>query len=241
MTSSGTEASMSAIRLARAATGRDAPGQVRRRLPRPRRRPARRGRLRARHAGHPVLARRARGRRRGDRRSCPGTTSRPCAPRSPPTRPPRSWPSPTRPTWASSRPRRGFLEGLRELATESGALLVFDEVITGFRVAPGGAQELTGVMPDLTDHGQGHRRRAPGRGLRRPGRADVAHRAGRRRLPGGHAEREPAGRRRRPRRAARRSTRRPTCASPTPRARSPPGCARPRARGRSRSPRRPGC
>ena len=51
-------------------------------------------------------------------------------------------------------PAGGFLEGLRELATESGALLVFDEVITGFRVAPGGAQELTGVMPDLTVMGK---------------------------------------------------------------------------------------
>ena len=45
-------------------------------------------------------------------------------------------------------PRCGFLELLRELCTET--LLVFDEVITGFRVAPGGAQELTGVSPDLT-------------------------------------------------------------------------------------------
>ena len=63
---------------------------------------------------------------------------------------------------------------LRELATESGALLVFDEVITGFRVAPGGAQELTGVHARPDRDGQGHRRRAPGRGLRRPGGADGA-------------------------------------------------------------------
>ena len=47
-------------------------------------------------------------------------------------------------------PEPGFLELTRELATEHGALLVFDEVITGFRVSSGGAQELTGVMPDLT-------------------------------------------------------------------------------------------
>ena len=47
-------------------------------------------------------------------------------------------------------PREGFLELLRELADESGALLVFDEVISGFRVAPGGVQELAGVTPDLT-------------------------------------------------------------------------------------------
>jgi glutamate-1-semialdehyde 2,1-aminomutase len=47
-------------------------------------------------------------------------------------------------------PEPGFLEGLRELCDESGALLVFDEVITGFRVARGGAQQRFGVLPDLT-------------------------------------------------------------------------------------------
>jgi glutamate-1-semialdehyde 2,1-aminomutase len=47
-------------------------------------------------------------------------------------------------------PQEGFLELLRDLATENGALLVFDEVISGLRVARGGAQELTGVLPDLT-------------------------------------------------------------------------------------------
>src|SRR3954453_14024602 len=51
-------------------------------------------------------------------------------------------------------PASGFLELLRELATEHGALLVFDEVITGFRVSRGGAQELCGVMPDLTGMGK---------------------------------------------------------------------------------------
>jgi glutamate-1-semialdehyde 2,1-aminomutase len=51
-------------------------------------------------------------------------------------------------------PAGGFLELLRELATEHGALLVFDEVITGFRISPGGAQELTGVLPDLTVMGK---------------------------------------------------------------------------------------
>jgi glutamate-1-semialdehyde 2,1-aminomutase len=47
-------------------------------------------------------------------------------------------------------PEPGFLEALRRLCDASGALLVFDEVITGFRVARGGAQQLFGVMPDLT-------------------------------------------------------------------------------------------
>ncbi len=47
-------------------------------------------------------------------------------------------------------PVPGFLEGLREITTAYGALLIFDEVMTGFRVALGGAQELYGVTPDLT-------------------------------------------------------------------------------------------
>ena len=47
-------------------------------------------------------------------------------------------------------PERRFLEGLRDLCDASGALLVFDEVITGFRVGRGGAQERYGVLPDLT-------------------------------------------------------------------------------------------
>jgi glutamate-1-semialdehyde 2,1-aminomutase len=47
-------------------------------------------------------------------------------------------------------PRQGFLEGLRELTRRSGALLIFDEVITGFRLGLGGAQGLNGIKPDLT-------------------------------------------------------------------------------------------
>jgi glutamate-1-semialdehyde 2,1-aminomutase len=47
-------------------------------------------------------------------------------------------------------PAKGFLEALRGLCDASGALLVFDEVITGFRIARGGAQERLGVLPDLT-------------------------------------------------------------------------------------------
>lgn len=47
-------------------------------------------------------------------------------------------------------PREGFLEGLRRLCSRDGILLVFDEVISGFRAAPGGAQQLYGVRPDLT-------------------------------------------------------------------------------------------
>ena len=51
-------------------------------------------------------------------------------------------------------PRPGYLEGARELCTEHDALLIFDEVITGFRLAPGGAQEYFGVTPDLAVFGK---------------------------------------------------------------------------------------
>lgn len=51
-------------------------------------------------------------------------------------------------------PREGFLAGLRELCDEFDALLIFDEVITGFRIALGGAQEYFKVMPDLTTLGK---------------------------------------------------------------------------------------
>jgi glutamate-1-semialdehyde 2,1-aminomutase len=51
-------------------------------------------------------------------------------------------------------PRPGFLEALRELCTRHGALLVFDEVMTGFRLAYGGAQQLYGIRPDLSTFGK---------------------------------------------------------------------------------------
>ncbi|MCI0435250.1 MAG: aspartate aminotransferase family protein [Gemmatimonadetes bacterium] len=52
-------------------------------------------------------------------------------------------------------PREGFLEGLRELCTKHGALLIFDEVITGFRVSLGGAQKYFDVTPDLATFAKG--------------------------------------------------------------------------------------
>lgn len=51
-------------------------------------------------------------------------------------------------------PKADFLQGLRDLTRASGALLVFDEVMTGFRVHPGGAQTLYGIQPDLTTLGK---------------------------------------------------------------------------------------
>ncbi len=51
-------------------------------------------------------------------------------------------------------PEEGFLQGLRDLCTKNGALLIFDEVITGFRLAPGGAAEFYGVLPDIYAYGK---------------------------------------------------------------------------------------
>jgi glutamate-1-semialdehyde 2,1-aminomutase len=51
-------------------------------------------------------------------------------------------------------PEPGYLHGLRELCTKHGIILIFDEVMTGFRLAPGGAQELFGVTPDMTTLGK---------------------------------------------------------------------------------------
>ena len=51
-------------------------------------------------------------------------------------------------------PREGYLQQVRELVTRAGALLIFDEVMTGFRLARGGAQELYGVAPDITTLGK---------------------------------------------------------------------------------------
>jgi glutamate-1-semialdehyde 2,1-aminomutase len=52
------------------------------------------------------------------------------------------------------RPAEGYLAAARELSRQSGSLLIFDEVISGFRLAPGGAQELYGISPDLTTLGK---------------------------------------------------------------------------------------
>jgi glutamate-1-semialdehyde 2,1-aminomutase len=51
-------------------------------------------------------------------------------------------------------PKEGFLQGIRELCDDAGILLLFDEVVTGFRLAYGGAQEFFGVRPDLASYGK---------------------------------------------------------------------------------------
>ena len=52
-------------------------------------------------------------------------------------------------------PLPGYLQGVRDLCDRHGIVLIFDEVITGFRVDPGGAQSLYGITPDLTVLGKG--------------------------------------------------------------------------------------
>ena len=71
----------------------------------------------------------------------------------------------------------GFLEAAGRLADESGALLVFDEVVSGFRWAPGGVQEVSGVRPDLTALGKILAGGMPGGAV--CGRADVMDHLGR--------------------------------------------------------------
>ena len=139
-------------RLHRAREGR----QVHRLLPRPRGRVPGGGRQRRAHAGAARQPRRHQGddgrhaarrvqRRRGARRAV-RRARRARSPRSSSSR----WPA----TWASCRRSRASSRRARELCTRHGALLIFDEVITGFRVAWGGAQERYGVMPDLTTLGK---------------------------------------------------------------------------------------
>src|SRR5262249_8928040 len=58
------------------------------------------------------------------------------------------------PLQRSLKPEPGFLEGLRQLTRRHGVVLVFDEIVTGFRIAWGGAQERYGVTPDLACYGK---------------------------------------------------------------------------------------
>jgi glutamate-1-semialdehyde 2,1-aminomutase len=149
MTSSGTEASMSAIRLARAATGRDAVLK-----------------FAGAYHGHVdgLLAEAGSGLATQGIPASPGVTEaqahdtevvpwndRAAVSQAVEERPPAviiAEPYPA--NMGLVPPDEGFLEFLRSVADESGALLVFDEVISGFRVGRGGVQGITGVTPDLT-------------------------------------------------------------------------------------------
>ena len=90
-------------------------------------------------------------------------------------------------------PQPGYLEFLREITAANGALLIFDEVMTGFRLAKGGAQERFGITPDLSCFGKviggglpvgAFGGRARDHGLPRAAGPGVS---------GRHAERQPAG------------------------------------------------
>ncbi len=89
------------------------------------------------------------------------------------------------------RPSQAFHETLRRLCTQHGAVLIFDEVMTGFRVGPQGAQGVFGITPGPHDARQGDRRRDARGRLRRAPRHHGEARAGRARLPGRHALRKP--------------------------------------------------
>jgi glutamate-1-semialdehyde 2,1-aminomutase len=87
-----------------------------------------------------------------------------------------------------------FLRAMRELTAHHGALLIFDEVMSGFRVALGGAQALYGHRAGSHGAGQGDRRRLAGGRLRRQARGDEASRAAGAGLSGRHAVRQSGGR-----------------------------------------------
>jgi glutamate-1-semialdehyde 2,1-aminomutase len=153
MTSSGTEASMSAVRLARAATGRDAVLK-----------------FAGAYHGHVdgLLAEAGSGLATQGIPASPGVTAAQAADTIvvpwndlealEATLAEREFAAviaePLPANMGLVPPQAGFLEGMRELATRNGALLVLDEVISGFRVARGGAQELLGVKADITVMGK---------------------------------------------------------------------------------------
>ena len=192
LVNSGTEATMSAIRLARGYTGRDRDRQVRRQLPRPRRQPAGGGRQLGRHAGRAQLAGR-------DRRHRPATRCAAATTTSPPWRTPLPQHGPriagviVEPVVGNMgcvMPRREFRQALRELTAAARRAADLrrsdDRLPRGLRRGPVAVRHH--ARPDHA--GQDHRRRAAGGGLRRPGRDHGPRAAGRQGVPGRHAQRQ---------------------------------------------------
>ena len=191
---------MSAIRLARAATGREKIAQVRRRLPRPRRRPARRGRLRPRHArasppspGVPEAA------GRGDRGRAverPATRCARALERARARRDPRrALPGEHGPRPAAPRASSSCCASCADDARRAARLRRGDHRLPRRPRRRAGAAPAS--LPDLTVLGKVIGGGLPAAAYGGPARADGADRAGRRRLPGRHAVREPARGRRR--------------------------------------------
>ncbi len=88
-------------------------------------------------------------------------------------------------------PKPGFLEGLRSICSKDGSLLIFDEVMTGFRVALGGMQQVSGVTPDLTAFGKVIGGGMPVGAIGGPAAVMEKMAPLGKRLPGGHAVGQP--------------------------------------------------
>ena len=185
-TSSGTEASLLALRLARASTGRHEIVQL---------------------AGHfhgwhdqvasgadapfdqPDTAGLPRAHRRGGAHVIPGRRRMRWPRRSPPGDVAAVIMEPSGAAWATVPLPDGFLAAARRLTAETGTLLVFDEVVSGFRWSPGGVQAVAGVRPDLTVLGKILAGGMPGGAVAGRADADGPGSAGPPRARGGSATR----------------------------------------------------
>ena len=89
-------------------------------------------------------------------------------------------------------PKNDYLTYLRKVTSEYGTVLIFDEIITGFRLALGGAQEYFNVKPDMATLGQGAWRRLPVGSVWRQKRNHAKHLPSRQSVSGGNFQRQPS-------------------------------------------------